>query len=156
MTILLILLTVSTATVGGIVFIFSNTIMPALASLESRHGMHAMQRINTVILNRVFIPVWMGPGPLSLGASIWAMIHFEHPSSIWILTGSALYIGGLLVLTGCCNIPLNNQLDKTDLDAPDAGSTWKHYLAKWVPWNTIRTVATLLASTAFAIALAYH
>jgi uncharacterized membrane protein len=30
---------------------------------------------------------------------------------------------------------------------------WQSYLARWTNWNTVRTVASLLAAAAFIIAL---
>ena len=52
--------------VAGILFIFSNTVMSALAGLQPPQGIAAMQGINRIILNPLFFVVFLGTGVTSI------------------------------------------------------------------------------------------
>ncbi len=51
---------VSTGLLAGIYFIFSNTVMPALAGMAITSAAEVMQRINRLILNPPFLVLFMG------------------------------------------------------------------------------------------------
>eukprot|EP01083_Nonionella_stella_P106481 307389_1 len=48
------------AMAAGIIFIFSNTIMPTLATLDADVGINIMNKINIVIVNPLFIVAFFG------------------------------------------------------------------------------------------------
>lgn len=45
---------------AGIIFIFSNTVMPSLATLDTDVGINIMNTINTIIVNPLFIIAFFG------------------------------------------------------------------------------------------------
>ena len=45
-----------------------------------------------------------------------------------------------------------NQLDTVDPAAQGATRAWKDYVARWQPWNHVRTIATLLSAALYAVA----
>mmetsp|Transcript_44020 Transcript_44020/g.106739 ORF Transcript_44020/g.106739 Transcript_44020/m.106739 type:complete len:253 (-) Transcript_44020:566-1324(-) len=57
---ILLLTVVLNAWGAGIMFIFSNTIMPALSTLNDANGMTTMAAINVIIVNPLFIFVYFG------------------------------------------------------------------------------------------------
>ena len=57
LTALALLACVGAGTVGGVFFAFSTFVMKALAQLPARQGIAAMQRINVVVLNPLFLGV---------------------------------------------------------------------------------------------------
>ena len=60
-TIPLILLTaLGSALMAGTFFAFSNFVMPALGKLPAEQGLAAMQSINRVVLNPLFLSVFVG------------------------------------------------------------------------------------------------
>lgn len=138
---------------AGLFFIFSNTIMAALARLPAAQGIAAMQSLNVVILNGVFLAVFMGTAVLSVVLGIKAVIGWNEAGSAWLLIGGVLYLVGCLGVTMLFNVPLNDALLAVDPASTEGAVVWTRYLAEWVPWNHVRTVASLAALASFAAAL---
>jgi len=122
----------------GLYFAFSNTIMPSLKQFES--GADVMAEINKVILNPVFMGVFMLSGIGSLYLVMTA-------DGLLAISGAVFLIGTTLV-TMMKNVPLNNQLR-------DSGKAreqvWQLYLEKWVFWNHVRTVSAVIAGLLLVI-----
>ncbi|MET0378686.1 MAG: hypothetical protein ABW049_06795, partial [Spongiibacteraceae bacterium] len=60
MTILVVIAALGCALVGGVFFAFSTFVMKALAQLPTVHSITAMQRINVVVLNPLFLGAFIG------------------------------------------------------------------------------------------------
>lgn len=132
--------------IGGIFFAFSSFIMKALSRLPSSEGMAAMQSINVVVLNPLFLGAFMGTTVVSLLVAILAINAWEQPAAPYFLTGALLYIVGTFLVTGIGNVPLNNQLASLCASDHAADSFWRHYLTRWTRLNTLRTVCAMTAS----------
>lgn len=141
--------------IAGAFFAFSVFIMRALAALPAPGGIAAMQSINVVVINPVFLGVFTGSAGLCVIAMAASLIRWQGTASIWILAGGALYIAGCFLVTMVFNVPLNDVLAKVDPDAPDSTAVWTDYLNRWTMWNTVRTIAALAASAAFIAATRY-
>ena len=142
--------------VAGLLFAFSNFVMRALGSIRASAGIAAMQAINVEVQNPVFFTVFFGAAVLSIVLACFALARWHHSSSVWLLTGATLYLTGGIVVTVLRNVPLNNALATVAASSPEAIALWRDYFAKWNRWNHVRTLATLLATAAFAIALCRH
>jgi len=70
LTTLALLACIGAGTVGGVFFAFSAFVMKALAQLPASRGVAAMQRINVVVLNPLFLGVFMGTALLATGCVI--------------------------------------------------------------------------------------
>lgn len=149
--VVLVLALLGTSLVAGILFIFSNTIMKALAKLPDLEGMRAMQSINRVILNPVFFGSFIGTTILSIIIGVSALIRWGAFDSYWFLSASALYLFGTFIYTAVRNIPLNEKLDK--ISEHEAADFWQLYLDKWTRYNHHRTIASILAVICYAIGL---
>lgn len=147
---------IGSALIGGIFFAFSNFIMKALARLSSSEGMAAMQSINVVVLNPLFLGLFMGTAIASLIVLIIAIIGWGTASASYFLIGSLLYIVGTFLVTGMGNVPLNNQLASIAATDPVASDTWQHYLERWTQLNTLRTVSAIAVTVMFIIGLLQH
>jgi uncharacterized membrane protein len=141
------------AMIGGIFFAFSNFIMKALARLPSPEGMAAMQSINVVVLNPLFLGVFMGTAATSLLVVIIAIMGWGTPAAPYFLVGALLYIVGTFLVTGMGNVPLNNQLASIRATDSAASDTWQHYLDRWTQLNTLRTVCAIAATVVLIIGL---
>jgi uncharacterized membrane protein len=139
--------------IAGLFFAFSNSIMKALGKLPPNEGMAAMQNINAIILNPVFLGVFMGTDIVSAVLILLGIIRIGQPGSLWFISGALLYIIGSLLLTMVFNVPMNNALAAADAASPDGQEIWKNYLVNWTFWNHIRTIASLLASASFTVGL---
>lgn len=153
MTILTLASAISTALVAGVFFAFSTFVMGALARLESREGIAAMQSINVVVINPWPFAALFGAGVLAIVTSILA-VRSGHPSAPLLHLAAALYIVGCLGVTAGRNVPLNDRLAALDRDEAGAESRWRHYVRVWTRWNHLRTAASLVAGVLYAVVLA--
>lgn len=140
---------------SGLFFAFSNSIMKAFARLAASNGIAAMQAINVVILNPVFLGIFLGTGVVCAGLIVYALMHWSHPSSAWWLAGGTLYVAGNIVVTMVCNVPRNDALARLDAARPESAEAWNAYVTEWTRWNHARTI-TALGATACLIVAACH
>ena len=142
--------------IAGTFFVFSVAIMSALRRLPANEGMAAMQSINTVIQNPLFLGVFMGTALTSLVIAGMSIFNWNSTGSAYLLVGAILYFVGTFLLTIVFNVPLNNALDAADPATPAGQEFWKNYLTNWTFWNHVRTIASLLATASFTIGLVYR
>src|SRR5687767_2298775 len=143
---LLVAASVGSGLIGGLFFIFSNTIMTAFDRLPAAGAVAAMNSINRVILNPLFFVVFFGTALISL------VLMVTQLDSPLIVAGGLLYLVGSLGVTMVCNVPLNDRLQKVTPSARDAETQWPAYRGPWTRWNHVRAVACLLAAALFALA----
>ncbi|MBC9911590.1 DUF1772 domain-containing protein [Chitinophaga varians] len=149
--IVLILAVVTTGLLTGIFFGFEVAINPAFARLEDVQYLLAMQAINDVIVNPVFLFVF-------LGAAIFLPVaafqqHGRKKSLLWI--AAALYIVGVLGITSVCNVPLNDTLAKVQVAGASADQlklARESFAEPWNRWHTIRTIAGIVATVIAIVA----
>lgn len=149
---LTLLAVVGTGLMAGLFFIFSNTIMASLARLPAGQGMTAMNVINTVIQNPLFLALFMGTALIAL---ILAGIAIFTPGMprLYLLLGAGLYLVGVFAVTVAVNVPLNDALGAADPMSAEGAALWATYLDRWVFWNHVRTVANTGSLIAFAMAM---
>jgi uncharacterized membrane protein len=140
---------------AGLFFAFSVSVMKALAGLPPAQGIAAMQAINVVILNPLFLGVFLGTAVISLLTIIVSLLRWQTPGAVYLLAGGALYLVGSLGVTVVFNVPKNEALAAVTPAGPDSTSLWTGYLSRWTAWNHIRTAASLAAAAAFTLALCY-
>jgi len=126
-----------TGLVTGLLFAFSNFVMRALAELPSDKGMFAMQRINEMIINPVFLLLFLGTPVLCSVIAVYSVLKMSQPGSLLLLVGSLAYLIGPFVITVRFNVPLNNLLAHADVS--DCDEIWPMYQLKWQRWNHVRT-----------------
>lgn len=137
---------------AGLFFIFSNTIMSALARLPAAQGMAAMQSINVTILNPLFLTVFMGTSLLCLVLVAAVLLGWAGPNWGFVAAGGLLLLVGMFGVTMFFNVPMNEALVASTADS--AGTAlWADYLSRWTMWNHVRTIASLGALAAFMAAL---
>jgi len=139
--------------VAGAFFAFSSFVMKALARLPPAQGIAAMQSINVVVLNPWFLGVFVGTAAACVLAVICAFLRWHERSAIYLLLGGALYLIGTFAVTAVFNVPRNDALAKLAPDDPRSASVWAEYVAGWTNWNHVRTVASLVATALFSLAL---
>ena len=143
---------IGAALVAGIFFAFSTFVMQALGRLAPRQGIAAMQSINVVVINPLFVLAFFGTGGLCLATVASSLLYEADMSLVPVLVGCILYVVGCIGVTLVGNVPLNGRLAETEPDDTDAESLWSFYLARWTLWNHVRTAASLAAAACFAIA----
>jgi uncharacterized membrane protein len=131
---------------AGLFFAFSNAVMGALARLQPPEGIAAMQSINRVILNPLFLTIFLATPiacALIILTSLW---RWREPGAACLVLGSALYIAGVFLVTIFANVPMNSALDAVHPTTAEAAPQWSRYLARWTTWNHLRTIASLAAT----------
>lgn len=139
------------ATIGGVFFAFSTFVMRALAQLPPAHGVAAMQRINVVVLNPLFLGVFIGTALVQGMAAGLSLVAWVPQRSPLLLAGAASYLIGTFGVTVARNVPRNERLASLPADSDAARGYWPIYVREWTSWNHVRTVAAL-ASAASGIA----
>ena len=136
--------------IAGVFFAFSTFVMKALARLPAAAGIAAMQSINVVVINPLFLGVFLGTAPVCVAVMAGAVMHWEKPGAAYLLCGGALYLVGTFGVTVACNVPLNNALAAVAPADAGAESRWADYVRRWTAWNHVRTAAALAALGSFA------
>jgi len=139
---------------AGLYFAFSAFIMTALGRIGQVSGIMAMNAINTVIVQSLFMPVFLGTTLASLLLAIAGLLRWGEPGAAAMLAGGALYVIGMFVCTAVFNVPLNNALGAVDPASTEAASLWARYLTDWTLWNHVRTISSTLACALFIWAIA--
>ncbi len=105
--------------IAGFFFAFSACVMEALRRLEPSAGIAAMQSINIVVLNPLFLGAFFGTALLSLVLAVVAALTWSAPGAVYLLAGSLLYLAGAILVTIVFNVPLNNRLAAVKPDSAD-------------------------------------
>ena len=139
---------------AGLYFAFSTFIMTALGRIGQAPGIMAMNAINAVIVQSLFMPLFLGTTLSSLLLAVAAVLRWGESGATAMLAGGVLYVTGMFVCTAVIHVPMNNALAAVDPGGAEAGSLWARYLTDWTLWNHVRTISSIMASALFTWAIA--
>lgn len=139
--------------IAGAFFAFSTFVMKALGRLPPAQGIAAMQSINVVVINPLFMSALFGTAAACLVLAGWSVLRWNRPGAAFLLTGSLLYLLGTIGVTIAFNVPRNDALAAVDPASPAGAAVWADYLTGWTAWNHVRTVASFAAAASFTVAL---
>lgn len=140
--------------IGGTFFAFSSFVMSALAQLPASHGIAAMQRINVVVQNPVFLGVFVVTTVMS-GVCVFAgFFPWGTTRSTLLLVAGLAYLLGSFGVTAAFNVPRNERLARMQAESEQAAAYWPIYVRVWLFWNHVRTGASLVCAACAAGALA--
>lgn len=140
--------------VGGVFLAFSAFVMKALAGLPAEHGIAAMQRINVVVLNPLFLGVFVGTAVLA-GLCVFAgFFPWGAARSMLLLAAGLSYLVGSFGITAAFNVPRNERLARLAAHTDEAQAYWPVYVREWLFWNHLRTIASVFSAACAAAALA--
>lgn len=150
---LVILCAVGTATVAGTFFTFSTFTIKGLARLAPAQGAATMQEINKEAPTAPFMLLLFGTGAACLVLVVHAALHLQEPAALYHLAAGALYLVGVILMTGTYHVPRNNILESLDPASAEGMAYWATYLTEWVRMNHVRTIAPLISSILLALSL---
>jgi uncharacterized membrane protein len=127
--------------IGGAFFAFSSFVMGALARLAPPEGIRAMQSINIVVINPVFLGAFVGTALVCAVVAVLSIASWSAPGSGLRLAGCAVYVVGTFAVTMLCNVPRNNALAALDANGAGAAASWVRYVGEWTWWNHVRALA---------------
>lgn len=146
------------AMAAGIIFIFSNTVMPSLATFDADVAIPIMNKINIVIVNPLFILSFFG----GLISAYPARIMYKNPDEYskqaryYAIATTLVFFFGEVLVTITQNVPRNNALLAVDPESDDGVSYWeKQFLQGWVAWNTTRCIFSVIAAFLGGLSLAF-
>ena len=142
----------SCALVGGVFQSFSDFVMRALVMAKPTSGIEAMQLINRTVFRSAFLAMFMALAPITFGLGVYAMIALEGFICVLIVTGAAVYLASVFLVTILGNVPMNNRLRDMSLHHEDTAAYWQVYGRVWTRWNHIRTLGSVAAALCFLIA----
>ena len=158
---ILILATLLCALTAGLVFAFASVVMPGIGKLGDREFIRSFQVIDGVIQagQPVFGLVWMGSVVALLLSAVMGGLQLDGMERAFVIFSALVYVLGVQVPTFRINVPLNNSLQRLDVDAMDKdalASARRAFENRWVRWNSIRTVVASLVSVALMFVLLWR
>lgn len=142
-----------TALQAGLFYAWSCSVMLGFARLSDREFVSVMQQTNRAIQNPVFFASFFG-APIFLVIS--TILHYGNAPRFWfLLVPTIIYLIGTFGVTMFGNVPLNNTLDRFDLESATdekIKQQRENFERPWNNLNTIRAVSSTIALMLFVIA----
>jgi uncharacterized membrane protein len=136
----------ATALMAGLFYAWSCSVMPGFARLSDKEFISAMQSTNRAIQNPIFFAVFFS-APLFLIIS--SFLHYQQSARFgFLIAATLIYLIGTFGVTVFGNVPLNNRLDRFDLESAtveERALQRRSFERGWNNLNTIRTVCSTLA-----------
>ena len=146
-TIILALAILLTGLMAGIFFTWSNAVKPGIGKLSDIEYLTALQSMNRVILNNAFKIIFLGA---IIAVALVPVFYFNlYPKNIfWLFVFTlVIYWIGVFGVTVSGNIPLNEILDKTNLESitsEEIKTLRKSIEVKWNNFNLIRCISSAI------------
>ena len=156
--IILISATLLCSLVAGFLFAFATVVMPGIKTLSDREFIRAFQVIDGVIQNNqpLMVAVWMGSILAAVAAAVMGFGQLDGAQRLLLVAAPIVYILGVQLSTFTINVPLNNRLQRLNVDVMDEvalKAARMNFEPSWNRWNLVRTPFAGLASVLFMVLL---
>ena len=154
----LILSILSCSLVTGFIFTYSVVVMPGFSKLNDKDFIRAFQVTDNIIQNNqpLFMLIWIGSILSVISTIVFSIFNINADYSIFIIVTGFFYLIGVQGLTISIHIPLNNNIQKIDVDKEDElklNEVRKEFEIKWNYYNRIRTVVAITVTTLLMLIL---
>ena len=148
----------SCSLVGGFIFTYSIVVMPGLSNLNDKDFLKAFQVTDAVIQNNqpLFMFTWIGSIVAILTTIVASLITVGLSESCIIILVGAAYLIGVQGVTVAIHIPLNNHIQKLNIEEQNDKTLADERLkfeTKWNFFNKIRTGIAISVSLLMLIQL---
>ena len=148
----------SCSLVGGFIFTYAIIVMPGLSKLNDKDFLRAFQVTDAVIQNKqpLFMFTWIGSIVAMLTTLLVSLVSVGLPETWLILLIGVAYLLGVQGITVAIHIPLNNHIQKIEIDALNDDMLADERLkfeTRWNFFNYIRTSIALSVSVLMLILL---
>lgn len=131
--------------VAGLLFGFAIVVMPGIAKLTDKEYLLAFKHMDGIIQNNqpLFVLVWAGSILSVMATLVLGMLNLSGSDVYLVFFASILYLFGVQLPTFRFNIPLNNSVQRLDvegLEESGAALSRAGFEQPWNRWNQIRTV----------------
>lgn len=149
----LILATFLTGLVAGLFYAYQCSVIGGLGKLDDKAYLTAFQHINRVILNPWFFSSFMGC-MVVLPVAAWLSNSAGTQSGFYLLLAAAIvYVVGVFGVTIFCNVPLNNALEKFNINGASTGEIHKFRKFFEPPWNRYNLIRTVASAFSFLLCI---
>ena len=144
--------------VSGFIFTYSIVVMPGLSNLNDKDFLKAFQVTDAVIQNNqpLFMLTWIGSIVAILTTIVASLITVGLSESWIIIMVGAAYLAGVQGITVAIHIPLNNHIQKLNIEELNDKTLADERLkfeTKWNFFNKIRTGIAISVSLLMLIQL---
>ena len=144
--------------VGGFIFTYSIVVMPGLSNLNNKDFLRAFQVTDAVIQNNqpLFMFTWIGSIVAILTTIVASLLTVGLSESWIIILVGAAYLVGVQGITVAIHIPLNNHIQKLNIEELNDKTLADERLkfeTKWNFFNKIRTGVDISVSILMLIQL---
>lgn len=135
--------------VAGLLFSFAIIVMPGIAKLTDKQYLLAFKHMDGIIQNNqpLFVLVWAGSILSIITTLIMGVMNLNGTQIYLLVIASIVYLFGVQLPTFRINIPLNNTLQKLDIEVLNQSETAlsrTDFEIPWNRWNKIRTVNAII------------
>lgn len=144
--------------VGGFIFTYSIVVMPGLSNLNNKDFLKAFQVTDAVIQNNqpLFMFTWIGSIVAILTTIAVSLVAVSLSEAWLIILVGAAYLQSVQGITLAIHIPLNNHIQKLNIEELDDKTLADERLkfeTKWNLFNIIRTGIAISVSLLMLIQL---
>ena len=156
--ILLILSILLCSLVTGFIFTYAIVVMPGLSKLKDKEFIRAFQVTDEIIQNNqpIFMLIWVGSIISVLSLIISSVIIIGISESLLTIIIGTIYLFGVQGVTIGIHLPLNNQIQKVNIEESDDQKLHEERLnfeRKWNFFNNIRTIIAFFITLMFIVIL---
>ena len=144
--------------VGGFIFTYAIIVMPGLSNLNDKDFLRAFQVTDAIIQNKqpLFLFIWIGSIVATLTTVLVSLLIVGLKETWLIVLIGVVYLLGVQGTTIAIHIPLNNQIQKVEIEEQNDKTLADERLkfeTKWNFFNNIRTVIAISVSAMLLILL---
>lgn len=155
---LLLVTTLTTLLVTGLLFTFALLVMPGLGKLDDRNFLRGFQEIDRIIQRShpAFIMVWLGSILSLVATTAMGFGQLNGWTQGLLATATGLYLLGVQLPTFRGNLPLNNRLQTlklTTLSESELAQARRDFEPAWNRLNLFRTAVSLVIATLLIVVL---
>ena len=135
------------ALVTGFIFTYAVVVMPGFAKLDDRDFIRAFQVTDGVIQNNqpLFMLAWIGSIVSVVATMILGFIELHGIERWTVFAIGFVYLIGVQGITIRVHLPLNNHLQRLEIDEMDPESLSKERNKFETRWNYFNNIRTLIA-----------
>ncbi len=147
---------VCTGLTAGLLFTWQNAVTPGIGRLDDLSFLRSFQAMNRAIINGKFLLIFFSP---AIVLFVNAYFFRNNDVSFWFfLTAALVFFFGMALVTIFGNVPLNEILDKTDLETLsklELETLRQKFEQPWNQWHMVRLISSMVAFVLLLIGLVY-
>ena len=147
-----------TGITAGLCFTWSNAVSPGIGQLDDMSFLKSFQSMNRTIINPSFAIIFLSPC-LLLFVNAYLFKNSNQITFLAFLAAAILFLIGIGLITAFKNVPLNEILDKTNLESAtqvELKNLRKTFEQPWNQWHAIRTVCSIISFSLLVIGMVFN